>query len=408
MRSILHSDLNNFYASVECLYNPGLRGYPVAVCGDPEARHGIVLAKNDLAKRTGVKTGEAIWQAKQKCPELRVVPPDFKKYMKIARLVRRIYADYTDYIEPFGLDEAWLDVTGCRRSGEQIAEEIRCRTKEEIGVTLSIGVSFNKIFAKLGSDMKKPDAITVITPENFREKVWPLPVEELLFVGPATKRKLYTRNIHTIGELAACDCDVLRAAMGKNGEMIWNFARGRDCSPVLAMDDAPMVKSVGNSTTTPRDLVSDGDVNIVLLLLAESVAERLRAQDLRGDVVTVYVRDCDLGSFTAQRKLMQPTALSNEIAACARQLFKERWRWERPIRSLGISVSGLSCMDDAQQLCMFPDANERRYDLECTVQDIRRRFGHYAIGRASLLANEDLNAINPRDDHVIHPVGWRK
>ena len=408
MRCILHSDLNNFYASVECLYNPSLRGGPVAVCGDPEARHGIVLAKNEQAKRKGVKTGEAIWQAKQKCPELRVLPPDFRKYMKIARLVRRIYADYTDYIEPFGLDEAWLDVTGCRRGGAEIAEEIRCRTKEEIGVTVSVGVSFNKIFAKLGSDMKKPDAVTVITAENFREKVWPLPVEELLFVGPATKRKLRSRNIRTIGELAACDPGALRSVLGKNGEMIWNFAQGRDCSPVMAMDAAPMVKSVGNSTTTPRDLVCDSDVHVVLLLLAESVAERLRAQNLHGEVVSVYVRDCELFSFSSQRKLMKPTALSNEIAACAWQLFQERWHWERPIRSLGVSVSALSSMDDNRQLCMFPDENERRYELERTVAEIRRRFGHYAIGRASLLANEDLNAINPREDHVIHPVGWRK
>ena len=408
MRCILHSDLNNFYASVECLYNPALKNEAIAVCGDPDARHGIVLAKNERAKKMGVKTGEAIWQARQKCPELKVVPPDFKKYMKIACLVRRIYADYTDYIEPFGLDEAWLDVTGCRKGGEAIAGEIRRRVKEEIGVTVSVGVSFNKIFAKLGSDMKKPDAVTVITAENFREKLWPLPVEDLLFVGPATKRKLRSRNIRTIGELAACDKNALRSALGKNGEMIWNFAWGLDCSPVLAMDEAPMVKSVGNSTTTPRDLICDKDAHVVLLLLSESVAERLRAQSLRGEVVSIYVRDCDLGSFSCQRKLVKPTALSNEIAACAWQLFRERWHWEKPIRSLGVSVSALSCMDGDRQLCMFPDGNERRYDLECTVADIRRRFGHYAIGRASLLANGDLNAINPRDDHVIHPVGWRK
>jgi len=238
--------------------------------------------------------------------------------------------------------------------------------------------------------------------------LWPLPVEELLFVGPATKKKLRSRNIRTIGELAACDPSALRTALGKNGEMIWNFARGRDCSPVLAMDETPMVKSVGNSTTTPRDLVSDGDVHVVLLLLAESVAERLRAQNLHGNVVSIYVRDCDLGSFTCQRKLVKPTALSNEIAACAWQLFRERWHWDRPIRSLGVSVSDLADRDKNRQLCMFPEGNERRYDLECTVADIRRRFGHYAIGRASLLANRDLNAINPRDDHVIHPVGWRK
>ena len=408
MRCILHSDLNNFYASVECAYEPSLRNRPMAVCGDPDARHGIVLAKNELAKKTGIRTGEVIWQARQKCPDLLLLPPNFKRYMHFARMMRQIYAEYTDFIEPFGLDEAWLDVTGHKKSGEEIAGELRRRAKEELGLTLSVGVSFNKIFAKLGSDMKKPDATTIITPENFREKVWPLPVEDLLFVGPATRRKLLKRNIRTIGELAACDCSTLRSALGKNGEMIWNFAQGRDCSPVLAMGESAMVKSVGNSTTTPRDLVNDHDAHLVLLLLAESVAERLRAQGLRGDVVTVHVRDCDLNTFTVQRKLRQPTALSNEIARHAQELFCQRYHWERPIRSLGICVSGLQEKHADRQLCMFIDVQSaRRYDLEEAVEDIRRRFGHYSIGRASLLADAGLNSINPRDDHLIHPVGWR-
>lgn len=408
MRTVLHSDLNNFYASVECAYNPELRGVPLAVCGDPQARHGIVLAKNEIAKKAGVKTAEAIWQAKQKCPELRVVPPNFKRYMHFAHLMRDIYAEYTDFIEPFGLDEAWLDVTGHKKSGEEIANELRQRAKEELGLTLSVGVSFNKVFAKLGSDMKKPDATTVISMENFQEKVWPLPVEELLYVGPATKRKLHSRNIRTIGDLARCDVNALRCAFGKNGEMIWNFARGQDHSPVLAQGEAAMIKSVGNSTTTPRDLKSDQDVHLVLLVLSESVAERLRAQRMRGDVVALYVRDCELQTISCQRKISHTTALANEIAAHAQALFRERYRWENPIRSLGVSVSGLEFVDGDKQICMFPDMNmERRYDLEEAVEDIRRRFGHYAISRASLLGDSGINAINPRDDHVIFPQGWR-
>ena len=406
MRTVLHSDLNNFYASVECVYEPKLREVPLAVCGDPEARHGIVLAKNELAKAAGVKTGEAIWQARQKCPGLRTMPPDFKKYMRFAQMMRSIYAEYTDFIEPFGLDEAWLDVTGNRRSGTEIAGELRRRAKEELGLTLSVGVSFNKIFAKLGSDMKKPDATTVITPENFREKVWPLPVEELLFVGPATKRKLGLRGIRTIGDLANCDVKLLRGALGKNGEMIWNFARGKDCSPVMSEGEAAMVKSVGNSTTAPRDLENDRDVYLVLLVLSESVAERLRAQDLRGDVVSVSVRDCELNTRSFQRKLLRPTALAEEIAGYARELFRERWYWERPIRSLGVCVSGLESLSDGVQLSMFDD-NIRRYHLEEAVGDLRRRFGHGIISRACLLTDGRINAINPRDDHVIHPVGWR-
>ena len=409
MRTILHSDLNNFYASVECAYRPELKNVPVAVCGDPEARHGIILAKNEIAKKCGVKTGEAIWQARIKCPDLQTLPPNFKRYMHFAKLMRRIYADYTDYIEPFGLDEAWLDVSGHRKSGEEIADLIRRRAKEELGLTASVGVSFNKVFAKLGSDMKKPDATTVISEDNFREKVWPLPVEELLFVGPATKRKLNSRNIYTIGDLARCNVDTLRFFLGKNGEMIWNYARGRDTSPVLRQDEAAMVKSVGNSTTTPRDLVCDQDVHLVLLLLAESVAERLRASDFRGSVVSVYVRDCDLSSFSCQKKLSCPTALSGEIAACAQALFSEHYRWEKPIRSLGVCVSDLHTGSSDCQIAMFiDDGREKNYALEKTVGDIRRRFGHYAIGRASLLSDEGLNAINPRDDHVIHPVGWRR
>ena len=408
MRTVLHSDLNNFYASVECAYNPELRKVPLAVCGDPEARHGIILAKNERAKRTGVKTGEAIWQAKQKCPDLQLVPPDFRKYMHFAKLMRSIYAEYTDFIEPFGLDEAWLDVSGHKKSGEEIADELRRRAREELGLTLSVGVSFNKIFAKLGSDMRKPDATTVITPANYREKVWPLPVEDLLYVGPATRKKLRSRNIFTIGDLANCDLSALRAALGKNGEMIWNFARGNDCSPVLAQGEAAMVKSVGNSTTTPRDLKNDRDVRLVLLVLSESVAERLRAQELRGNVVTIYVRDCDLETMSCQKKLVRSTALANEIAAHAQALFRQRYRWDRPIRSLGVSVSGLESVHDDRQLCMFCDErSERRYELEEAVEDIRRRFGHYAISRASLLGDAAINGINPREDHVIHPVGWR-
>lgn len=408
MRTVLHSDLNNFYASVECAYNPELKKVPLAVCGDPEARHGIVLAKNQLAKGMGVKTGEAIWQARQKCPKLRVLPPDFRKYMHFARMMREIYAEYTDFIEPFGLDEAWLDVTGHKRSGEEIANELRRRAKKELGLTLSVGVSFNKVFAKLGSDMKKPDATTVISPENYREKVWPLPVEELLYVGPATRRKLRNRNIFTIGDLANCDVSALRFALGKNGEMIWNFARGNDHSPVLAAGEAAMIKSIGNSTTAPRDLICDRDVHLVLLVLSESVAERLRAQALRGDVVTLWVRDCELGSLSCQKKISRPTALADEIATHAQALFRERYHWERPIRSLGVSVSNLESRDGTQQLSMFPDVGrQRRYELEEAVEDIRRRFGHYAISRASLLGDGGINAINPRDDHLIFPVGWR-
>ena len=409
MRTILHSDLNNFYASVECVYNPSLKEKPIAVCGDPDARHGIVLAKNMPAKRAGVITGEAIWQARQKCPELEVLPPNFKRYMRFSKMMKEIYSDYTGQIEPFGLDEAWLDVTGHSLSGEQIADELRRRAKEELGLTLSVGVSFNKIFAKLGSDMKKPDATTVISLENYRNKVWPLPAEELLYVGPATKRRLTARNIRTIGDIARCDVRDMRLALGKNGEMLWAFANGYDRSPVMQLGESAMVKSVGNSTTTPRDIRCDQDAHMVLMVLSESVSERLREQGLQGSVVSISVRDCDLYTFTCRKKLRQSTSLASEICACGMALFRDRYRWEKPIRSMGISVSDLEEQDGDKQLSMFPDTcRERKYELEETVKDIRQRFGHFSLLRASLIGFREFGSINPRDDHVIHPVGWRK
>ena len=408
MRTILHSDLNNFYASVECVYDPALKKVPMAVCGDPQARHGIVLAKNMLAKRTGIRTGEAIWQARQKCPNLVVMPPNFKRYQRFSRMMKEIYADYTHQIEAFGLDECWLDVTGHRMGGVAIADELRQRAREELGLTLSVGVSFNKIFAKLGSDMKKPDATTLISYENYRDKVWPLPAEDLLFVGPATRRKLAGRNIRTIGDIARCAPQSLLAALGKNGEMLWRFANGLDSTPVMALDEAAAVKSVGNSTTTPRDIRDEHDAHMVLMVLAESVAERLREQGLRGKVVCLWVRDCDLSAFTAQRKLPTATALAAEICGCALGLFRAHYRWNKPIRSLGVSVSDLEPSDGDAQLTMFPDlGRERRYELEDTVGDIRRRFGHFAIQRACLIGYREFGAINPRDDHTIHPIGWR-
>lgn len=408
MRTILHSDLNNFYASVECVYEPRLKKVPMAVCGDPEARHGIVLAKNMMAKAAGIQTGEAVWQAKQKCPGLVVMPPSYGRYQRFSRMMKEIYADYTFRIESFGLDECWLDVTGHRMSGPEIADELRRRAREELGLTLSVGVSFNKIFAKLGSDMKKPDATTVITPQNYRQLVWPLPAADLLFVGPATRRRLLKRNLRTIGDIARCDPNEMRAALGKNGEMLWIFANGLDRTPVMEADESAPVKSVGNSTTTPRDIADEQDAHMVLMLLSESVAERLREQGLMGRVVSLGVRDCDLASFGVQRKLATATALASEICGCAMELFREHYRWEKPIRSLGVSVSDLEYADGDAQLTMFPDTGrERRYDLENTVGDIRRRFGHYAIQRACLIGCREFGAINPRDDHTIHPVGWK-
>jgi DNA polymerase-4 len=409
-RSVLHSDLNNFYASVECLYRPELREKPLAVCGDPSLRHGIVLAKNYSAKAAGIMTGEAIWQARLKCPDLVVLPPNFSLYLDFARLVRKIYADYASRIEPFGLDEAWLDVTGSRTlfgDGEAIANRIRERIKTELGITASVGVSFNKIFAKLGSDMKKPDATTVISMLNYKEKVWPLPVQELLYVGRATRRKLNHKNILTIGDLAQTDVRCLTGALGKWGAVLHDFANGRDDSPVANFGEDSVIKSIGNSTTTPRDLVDEKDVRMVFYVLTESVAARLREHGFKCRTVQIHIRDNGLFSFERQGKLSRPTCISTEIADRAAALFRENYTWEKPIRTLGVRGTDLVPWNADAQTSLFVNEERRvkQEKLEETLDVLRRRYGYYCLQRAVLLEDKPLH-INPKEDHVIHPVGF--
>lgn len=406
-RTILHIDLNNFYASVECLYQPELRGLPVAVTGDVEARHGIILAKNNLAKKAGVKTGEVIWQARQKCPDLVCVPPDFRKYLRFSRLARAIYADYTDQIEAFGIDEAWLDISGSTNlfgDGVQVADTIRRRLREELGITGSVGVSFNKIFAKLGSDLRKPDATTTVTTENFREVVWPLPVGELLYVGRSTRRKLESRAVYTIGDLAGRDVKALRLLLGVWGETLWHFANGLDESPVRYIGEESFVKSVGNSTTTSRDLLNDEDVKMIVLVLAESVAARLRRHGMKCKTVAFHVRDTELVTFERQGKLPSPSFVSGDIAKKAMKLFKEHYSWEKPIRSIGVRGADLVTADGFTQLDLFDEDN--RGALEKAVDIIRQRFGPYSVQRCVLLQDKRLTGFNPKDDHVIHPVSF--
>ena len=408
-RTILHVDLNNFYASVECLYHPELRGKPVAVSGDVENRHGIILAKNQLAKAAGVKTGEAIWQAKGKCPGLVCLPPDYRKYLRFSRLARQIYADYTDKIESFGIDENWLDVTGSAAlfgDGLKIADEIRRRIREEMGVTASVGVSWNKIFAKLGSDMKKPDATTLITEENFRQVVWPLPVEELLYVGRSTKTKLNNRAVFTIGDLAARDVQLLKMALGVWGETLWTFANGLDAAPVAQSGEESFIKSVGNSTTTPRDLVNIEDVKMIVFVLAESVAARLRRHGLKCRTVAVHIRNNELYSFERQGKLAAPSFLARDIAGKALELFRQNYTWDRPIRSLGVRGADLVTEHGAVQLDMFAPDSAEQEQLERTLDRLRERFGPYCVRRCALLQDVRLTGFNPKDDHVIHPVSF--
>jgi DNA polymerase-4 len=386
-RVILHSDLNNFYASIECLYNPELKNKPVAVCGDPELRHGIVLAKNYIAKLYGVKTGDVIWEARQKCPDIVIVKANFPLYLKFSQRARQIYERYTDQIESFGIDECWLDVTGSQKlmgSGLKIAQDIGQSIKDELGVTVSIGVSWNKIYAKLGSDMKKPDAITVITRENYKQKVFPLSADNLLYVGRATKAKLSKLNINTIGDIANADVNILKNHLGKWGEYLWVFANGLDNSPV--MPNSPTVKSVGNSATTVRDLISIEDIKMVVTVLAESVARRLREQNLKGQCVHLGLQDVDMVYWSKQMTIKEPTFLSSDIIKAAMRVF-ENYAFDKPVRNVSLTVSSLCCADYSQQLDFFgtKERLQKAEKLEKTVDEIRRRFGYFAVSRAAAL-----------------------
>lgn len=404
----MHSDMNNFYASVECLDNPDLRGKPVAVCGDPDIRHGIVLAKSQAAKRYGVKTGQAIWEAKQQCRNLIVVPPRYHRYIEISAAAREIYTSYTDQVEAFGLDECWMDVTGSSvlfGGGKTIADEIRGRVKQELGLTVSVGVSYNKVFAKLGSDMKKPDATTLITPGNFRETVWRLPVSDLLYVGPATTRKLRRIGIQTIGDLANCQSEVLYRLLGKIGVMLWLFARGEDTSPVSTYTYVPPVKTIGNSTTAYRDLTSASDIKITLFALCESVASRLREQNSNCMTVQLGIRDNKLNSWDRQMTLRHPTCNAMDIWEAAYSLY-EHHKNGLPPRSLSVRASGLSIAHE-EQLSLFPDEAKtiRRNELERTLDVLRGKYGYHAVQRAVTLLDPKLN-IDAKADNIIHPIGF--
>lgn len=408
-RVILHIDCNKFYASVECLHNPEIRNKPVAVGGSPETRHGIILTKNEIASKYGITVGEPLWKAYQKCPDLIVVPPNFPLYVRFSNMARNIYKDYSDYIEPFGLDENWIDVTGDKRGGENIALEIKERVKSELGITVSIGVSFNKTFAKFGSDYKKPDAVTVITKDNYKDIVWKSPCSDLLLVGPATTRKLAGYGIYTIGDLAQSDIGFIKSILGKNGVVIHNFANGIDPSAVSHKDDERALKSIGNSTTTPRDMVTDDDVKSVITVLGESVARRMREQGVRGKTVTITVRDKNLYHFTRQCKLQNSTDVSIEIINAAMKIFRENYVWNNPIRSIGVAVSDFNVDEGVQyDLSGTVEKREKLERLEKAVDNIRQRFGNYAVQRALLLKDEKLSRFNPHDDHNIHPVGYFK
>ena len=341
-RIILHCDLNSFYASVELLSHPELRGVPMAVSGDPASRHGIILAKNEPAKRFGVQTAETIWQAKRKCPDLVLLPPHHALYREFSQRVNALYDQYTDLVEPFGIDESWLDVTHTLHlfggDARALADALRTRVKRELGLTLSVGVSFNKVFAKLGSDYKKPDATTVISRENWRDLVWPLPVGDLLYVGGAARRLLGRYGVETIGQLAACPPETLETLLGKMGLQLHEYANGLDASPVRSRFDAEPVKSVGNGTTFPQNLTTREQVRGGIAVLADSVATRLRHLELCAGGVQVTIRDPQFHDRSRQRQLPVPTHLIRDLTEAATDLAEQLWKPPAPIRALTVTA----------------------------------------------------------------------
>ena len=387
-RVILHCDLNCFFASVELLSHPDLVDIPTAVCGNPHERHGIILAKNEPAKKLGVQTAETIWQAKKKCPGLVLLPPHHGLYREYSRRVNAIYGQYTDLVEPFGIDESWLDITGSMHlfggDGKAVADLIRNRIKEELGLTISVGVSFNKIFAKLGSDYKKPDATTVISRENFRRIVWPLPVGDLLYVGKSAQKILHQYGIDTIGQLAQCRREMLETLMGKMGGQLYDYANGLEHSPVRSQSEQEPIKSVGNGTTFPRNLTHWEEVRTGLSVLCDSVASRLRHYGLYCSGVAVTIKNAEFKQFSRQKQLSAPTHLMKEIYAAALELTQGAWKSPDPIRAL--TVTALYLTEEAQnyqQLDLLDTAgqaeNDKQEKLTSAMDAIRSKYGHNAI-----------------------------
>ncbi len=398
MPVILHADMNNFFASVECLYDASLRTVPMAVCGSAEKRHGIVLAKNQLAKAFGVRTGETIGDAKSKCPKLKIAEAHAERYFKISKEVMAMFREYTDFAEPFGIDECWLDVSAYAgndiSTGKAVADEIRNKISKEIGITASVGVSYNKIFAKMGSDYKKPDATTTITQGNFKELLWPLPVSDLFFVGRATAEKFHYCSIDTIGDLALRDAHDIERRFGKNGLSLWKYANGLDDSRVLRADARIPPKSIGNSVTPVRDMKCDDDVSAVLHIIADCVAFRLRAEGKYCSIIRISMRDTNL-RITDKQARIRPSCLASEIYEAAFCMYQQSGYL--PLRSIGITGAELSDRAD-EQLSFFSDERRMRLErLEAASDVLKRRYGSFIMRPAAVLTDSAFSELVPRD-----------
>lgn len=413
MRYILHSDLNNFYASCECLYDPSIRNKPMVVVGDVEKRHGIVLSKNQIAKKMGVKTGFTVWEAQNCCgSDLVCVGVHFERYYRLSKIVKDIYREYSDRVESFGIDEAWIDISERVhnfKEAEDLAHTIRVRVLEETGLTVSIGVSYNKVFAKLGSDLKKPNAVTVITPDNYQEKVWHLPVSDLLYVGRATNAKLHKMCINTIGDLAKTDEKLLHTLLGKNGVMLHTFACGLDDTEVRLSAHKEEVKSIGNSMTCPRDLTTIEEVSDILAILSENVAKRMKKEGVYAKEVQLWVKDNTLHTMDRQQQFFLPTNLASDLHKGALQLFKEHYMWDHTVRALG--VRAVKLVQQPKQYSIFEDRGkiEKQEHLEQAIRSIRQKYGYHSIKRASVAGDEEFSEIDMEQlAHLIHPTVLHK
>lgn len=409
-RVILHIDINHCYAQIEEMMFPKLREVPMAVGGHEEKRHGIILTKNDLAKKYGIKTGESLREAKEKCPDLLIIPPHYNDYAYYTGLVKDIYREYTDKVESFGMDEAWLDLTDSLllfKDPVETAKEIQRRVLEEIGLTVSVGVSWNKVFAKFGSDYRKPSGFTVITKENYKDIVWPAPIEDLLYVGWATSRKLHQRGILTIGELAQYPLEHLKRYFGKAGELIHAFANGEDCSEVNEQNYQPPAKSVGNSMTMIHDVDNLEDIRPVFYVLCEAVASRARDLHMEGEVIGVSMRTSGMDWFGAQIKVSQHTAVSTDLIDAVMYLVSQ-YDFSVPLRAVGVTLSSLKPESSFRRLNLFVD--EEKHDKErladIAMDEIREKYGFYSIRRACTLMDRPLTEFNVKGDHTVHPIGY--
>lgn len=391
-RVIFHCDCNSFFCSVELLSRPDLRSKPTAVCGDPKSRHGIILAKNEPAKAKGVKTAETIWQAQQKCPDLVLLPPHHDLYRQYSKKVNAVYDRFTDLVEPFSLDECYLDVTGTLHlfggDPKGMADQIRNTVREETGLTISVGVSFNKVFAKLGSDYKKPDATTVISRDNYRDIVWPLPVTDLLFVGKAAQKILHQYGVETIGDLAAFQPDALAVILGRQGRTLWEYANGLECSPVAPAGQYTPPKSVGNGETFDHDLTDDEEIRRAVGLLADEVAVRLRRHHRKANTLQVTIRDPNLRDICRQKPLPASVNTARELFRAAMDILGEHWKKGAPIRAITLTAQNLIPEDEAvEQMGLFapeePVQRDKVEKLERTMDAIRNRFGAGALRTAS-------------------------